>query len=739
MNKQKIKEIVKFSLKKNIQNKWFVILNCLLFLIVVSVQNAENIGNFLEEKNINLFDDEIKIEYIDNENLIGNSLEKTFEDYENIEVLKVEENNYTAENIENNIIVEIKSSKENILEAKITSKEGIDGDIYNKISNTLNEIKTELFSQKNNISKEKIENIKSGVPIERLMLGVDSENSDKKEMIEYVSTMIMYMVSIFIFSKIANDIAQEKVSKSIEYVLTSVTAKEYLFAKILSTVLIVLLQGIYLLVYYFIGNLLNNLINMSYLSTIDLNDVSILENIDIDLIKYILVVFVYGVLTITLMSIIQAALSSKTTSMQESGNSMMFLLTITVAVYILTFALITPYTNMSLWIYILSCIPLVSNFFIPAIIIIGQAKTIQIIVSFILLVISIPLAFNISSKVFKNGVLDYKQTKNKKRKTQKELSLFEEQELKLEKKKIRNLGFVTGLSIILFITIEMIVNFLLSLFVVPICLKFMDKITVNLIYQSIVSAMGLALASCFVQLYITKTEKKKALDKKEARKLFIVSIFLVGILQIVLIVIQMWLGIENNASELLLDMEGLDNPLNCILFLIEIAVMPAIFEELFFRKSLIDLSKNFGDKFAVVFSSFVFAVSHLNSSQAIFAFFMGLVLGTLYLKTRTMKYNCLLHFINNGYAAIAAILLYNEIEFGAFLYEIIILSVIVLAGVFTIEELFKKFENKEKLIWLDGKLLPNNFKYILTDYTVIVSTIFIVLLFSATEAILKML
>lgn len=739
MNKQKIKEIVKFSLRKNIQNKWFVILNCLLFAIVVITLNSDNIATFLEEKNINLFDDEIKIEYIDEENLIGKVLEDAFEDYENIEVLKVNENKYTAENIENNILVEVVSSDENILEAKIISKEGIDGDIYNRIVNSLNEIRIEIFSENNNIEKEQIENLQNGLPVERLMLGVDSENSEKKEMIEYVSTMIMYMVSIFIFSKIANDIAQEKVSKSIEYVLTSVTAREYLLAKIISTVLVVLLQGVYLLVYYFIGNLLNNLTNMSYVVASDLSVAEAIENLDIDLIKYILVVFVYGVLTITLMSIIQAALSSKTTSMQESGNSMMFLLTITIAVYILTFALITPYTNMSLWIYALSCIPLISNFFIPAIIIIGQAKTIQIVVSLALLIISIPVAFNICSKVFKNGVLDYKQSKNKKKKAKKELSLLEEQEIRLQKSKVKKLGFVTGLAVILFIVIEMISNFLLSLFVVPLLNKIMDETTVELIYQCLVSAIGLGVASYFVHLYINKKEVTEKTDKKEARKLFIISIFLVGVLQIVLILIQVWLGIENNASELLLEMDGLDNPINCILFIIEIAVMPAIFEELFFRKSLIDLSRNFGEKFAVVFSSFVFAISHLNSSQAVFAFFMGLILGTLYIKTKTMKYNCLLHFLNNGYAAIAAILLYNEIEFGTFIYEIAILAVIVITGVFAIQELFKKLESKEKFNLLEGKLLPNNFKYILTDYTVIVSSVFIVLLFCATEAILKML
>ena len=59
------------------------------------------------------------------------------------------------------------------------------------------------------------------------MLGVDAENSDTKELIKLVATMVVYICLIFVLSRIASEIANEKVSKSIEYVLTSVSAKEY--------------------------------------------------------------------------------------------------------------------------------------------------------------------------------------------------------------------------------------------------------------------------------------------------------------------------------------------------------------------------------------------------------------------------------------------------------------------------------------------------------------------------------
>ena len=78
MNKQKIKEIVKFSIKQNIQNKWFVGFNVLLLVLMILFANAGNIKEFLENNNIQIFDDEVAIEYVDPNNIIDHKLERMF-------------------------------------------------------------------------------------------------------------------------------------------------------------------------------------------------------------------------------------------------------------------------------------------------------------------------------------------------------------------------------------------------------------------------------------------------------------------------------------------------------------------------------------------------------------------------------------------------------------------------------------------------------------------------------------
>lgn len=243
MNNQKVKEIVKFSLQKNIQNKWFVLLNVIVLITTIAMTNVENIKSFMKNNNINVFDKETTIEIIDDENIAKDKLIKKFESSENIKFVEKTGTEYNKDNILNDyIVIEINKSDDYIITAKVISKEGIDSSLYDGLVSVLKEARSEEFANELNIEKTKLDILNEEPNIERIMLSVDTENSETKEMIKTVSTFLIYFISIFIFSKIANEIAQEKVSKSIEYVLTSVSAEEYLLAKIISVIGFIIIQ-----------------------------------------------------------------------------------------------------------------------------------------------------------------------------------------------------------------------------------------------------------------------------------------------------------------------------------------------------------------------------------------------------------------------------------------------------------------------------------------------------------------
>ena len=105
MNKRKVAEIVKFNVEKNIQNKSFVILNIIMCLIMVITANKNNIMNFLDSHDLNIFEEEIKIQIIDEIGIATGLVEEEFGDNELVELENISENNYTKENIEDNLIV----------------------------------------------------------------------------------------------------------------------------------------------------------------------------------------------------------------------------------------------------------------------------------------------------------------------------------------------------------------------------------------------------------------------------------------------------------------------------------------------------------------------------------------------------------------------------------------------------------------------------------------------------------
>lgn len=318
MNYKKIREIIKFDVQKSIQNKWFVVLNIIIFISILFATNWGNISNYLKEHNINILQQEkVTIQILDKENIAFDDFNQKYGENENYKIEKVEENPYSKENIpdDNTVLLEVYSNAEEIITAKIISKEGIGTELSNIIYDELSEIRANLFASKHNISVDELNILNEQVSVETELLGVDAENSGTKEIIKTISIVVVYMVLIIILSRIANEVAQEKVSKSIEYVLTSVTAGEYLISKVLSVTIAALIQVLYTFVYYIIGNCINSLFTMQKTGA---SFGASFINIDTSIASYILVMAAYLIFTVFITALIQATLTSKTTSVAEA-------------------------------------------------------------------------------------------------------------------------------------------------------------------------------------------------------------------------------------------------------------------------------------------------------------------------------------------------------------------------------------------------------------------------------------
>lgn len=122
------------------------------------------------------------------------------------------------------------------------------------------------------------------------------------------------------------------------------------------------------------------------------------------------------------------------------------------------------------------------------------------------------------------------------------------------------------------------------------------------------------------------------------------------------------------------------DPAVMALYFVDIAVVPALSEELMFRGVLLGSLRRYGDGFAVAGSAILFGLWHGNFTQFAFAFLCGLVMGLAVIKCRTLWVSILIHFLNNGISCGLSLagLFYDAAAIDS-LYAILMPVILVLA------------------------------------------------------------
>lgn len=131
------------------------------------------------------------------------------------------------------------------------------------------------------------------------------------------------------------------------------------------------------------------------------------------------------------------------------------------------------------------------------------------------------------------------------------------------------------------------------------------------------------------------------------------------------------------------------------LIFIFVCIFPGIFEELIFRKLIIDKTREFGDFAAVVFSALTFGIFHGNFEQFFYAFFTGLLFGYVYVKTGRILYTIILHTTVNFCGSVVTSLIQDStVAQGFYLLAVFVIGFIgLIALVFEIIDNHKKFND----------------------------------------------
>lgn len=114
-------------------------------------------------------------------------------------------------------------------------------------------------------------------------------------------------------------------------------------------------------------------------------------------------------------------------------------------------------------------------------------------------------------------------------------------------------------------------------------------------------------------------------------------------------------------SDIANPVEQLINSTDILFNLIIISIIAPIFEEIFFRKFLIDRTIKYGAKVSIILSAVLFAFFHGNLNQFFYAFFMGGFFAYVYIRTGKIIYTITLHIIVNIMGSVISLIIANSI------------------------------------------------------------------------------
>ena len=407
--------LIKQSLKKKMDTKWFKIVNVLFCLLLIGVINIDKIinvfgGDFKDTVNIYLTGDNNYLEgfkayFLTNKKILND--ERTYEiaySTDSVDTLKEK----IADT--NDIVVNINLDATEYLKADIISYNKIDTITYNLLSASLTGMKTSMALNYNGLSSEEMAKITSPISINRVVTNEKeiTASEDATNMGLIVFLVPFFMLIVLLVQMIGAEINDEKTTRGMEIIISNVPAKVHLLTKITSSSIFVILQSLLLFTYSIIGilihgglslgsgksNIIGNLVESLKISgTFDI----LLKGAPILIIIFLLSFFIYATLAGVL-----ASMTTSAEDFQQLQTPLMIVLMLGYYIGIMASAF-----KGSIFIRIISYLPFLSSMVAPITYILGETSLIDLVISALILFISCLVLFKYGIRVYKVGILNY--------------------------------------------------------------------------------------------------------------------------------------------------------------------------------------------------------------------------------------------------------------------------------------------------------------------------------------------
>ncbi len=255
---------------------------------------------------------------------------------------------------------------------------------------------------------------------------------------------------------------------------------------------------------------------------------------------------------------------------------------------------------------------------------------------------------------------------------------------------IRKWGLLSGICVLVYIVLGNIISLLIG------ATSFYELYTQNDIVQHAVEIL-ISVSSIFLPFFVLSLVYKKGSVLKgisfslpKSKKTFWLLIMCAFGMCMLANFFSSWLVELLSLVGLSPDMGEPDiNPetttAGFIMSIIKIAVVPALVEEFAIRGVMMQPLRKYGDGFAIMASSLIFALMHGSVVQGAFAFLVGLVLGYVAVATGSIWTGVLIHFINNFFAVIISGIGILNFTASNIVYWIIAIPSAILGIIFTIK------------------------------------------------------
>ncbi len=227
-----------------------------------------------------------------------------------------------------------------------------------------------------------------------------------------------------------------------------------------------------------------------------------------------------------------------------------------------------------------------------------------------------------------------------------------------------------GIALILFFIATLAVQealiFLIAL-LAPSLWGYLENPSVQLLFSS--ATMYLCGLPVFYLLVRKLPKSAPAKNKCTAKALRITFIISVSLSYFGSIVGDLLSAVINNVAGSEVDSGSIEliSSVNWYDALIFAVIIGPLVEEFIFRKVIIDRTRAYGEKLALIFSSLIFAFFHMSIQQFFYAFLIGLLLGYLYLRKGRLIYTWLIHAAFNLFGTVIPLLLIEFADYESIL------------------------------------------------------------------------